>query len=144
MKLSNFFKQAQVVAENSHDTETQVGALLINESTGAVLSSGFNGFARGADDNSLPTTRPEKYLYILHAEMNMLLNSCRHGISTEGCYVVCTMSPCKSCIRSLWQAGIRTIYFQDKYRDFEDQLNMRDLRIELTKVQSWYKLELGV
>lgn len=142
MKLDNYFKQARVVAENSHDAETQVGALLIHGKTGAVISSGFNGFIRSTNDNVLPTTRPGKYEYVVHAEQNMLYNSCRHGIVTEGCYVVCTMSPCKACIRGLWQSGISTVYFETKYRDFEDQISMKDLQINLTQVGKYYKLEL--
>ena len=142
MKLDNLFKQARVVAENSHDSQTKVGALLIHGKTGAVLSSGFNGFIRGTCDDELPATRPDKYQYIIHAEMNMLLNSCRHGIATEGCYVVCTLSPCKTCLRSLFQAGITTIYFETKYRDFEQQIIMKDLLINLTQVGKYYKLEL--
>ena len=142
MKLDNLFKQARVVAENSHDTETQVGSLLIHSNTGAILSSGYNGFIRGCNDNALPTTRPDKHFYIIHSEINLLLNSARHGIATEGCFVVCTMSPCKSCLRALWQSGISTIYFQDKYRDFDHQISMKDLQINLQKVGKYYRIDL--
>lgn len=142
MKLDNYFKQAKVVAENSHDTETQVGALLIHGKTKAVLSSGFNGFIRGTCDDKLPTTRPGKYEYIVHAEANLISNAARHGVATEGGFVVCTMSPCKNCLRLMFQAGVTEVYFETKYRDFEEQISMKDLQINLTQVGKYYKLEL--
>ena len=84
-KLENYYKQALVVAEMSPDAETKVGSLLINSTTGAVLGSGYNGFARGANDDAIPNTRPEKHNYVIHSEANLIYNSARHGIVTEGC-----------------------------------------------------------
>ena len=129
MKLVNLFKQARVVAENSHDKQTQVGALLLNPRTGAVLSSGYNGFIRGAKDDELPNTGPEKYPYMVHAEQNLLLNCARHGVATEGCWVICTLSPCSVCMRMLYQAGITRVFFDDTYRDFDTQKKMKDLNV---------------
>ena len=144
MNLSNLFKQARVVAENSHDSETQVGALLIKENTGAVVASGYNGFIRGANDMILPKTRPGKYPYIIHAEQNLLLNCARHGIMTEGCFMVVTLSPCSQCMRMAWQSGITKIYFDDEYRDFKEQLKMHDLNVWVGKVGSKTIIELSI
>lgn len=143
-KLANLFKQAYVVAENSHDSETQVGALLVHSLTGAVLSSGYNGFIRGADDANLPTTRPDKYPYMIHAEQNLLLNACRHGISTQDCIMVVTLSPCSQCMRMAYQAGIKTIYFCETYRDFNKQCEMKDLDISINGAYVFWVIELGV
>lgn len=141
-KLDEYYNRALTIAQSSPDEETKVGAILIHKDTGAVISSGYNGFVRGADDKNLPKTRPEKYDYMVHAEANLLYNCARHGVSTNGCVVFCTLSPCISCCRFLYQAGIRTIYFKDKYRDFQDQISMKDLQINLTQVGKYYKLEL--
>lgn len=108
-----------------------------------MLSSGFNGFVRGAKDKKLPNTRPDKYPYMIHAEQNLLLNCARHGISTEDCYMVVTLSPCAQCMRMSYQAGIRTIYFHDEYRDFQSQLKMRDLNVQVTKEGHLSKIELS-
>jgi len=142
VKLDNLFKQARVVAENSHDTQTQVGSLLVHNETGSILSSGFNGFIRKASDDTLPTTRPEKYPYILHSELNLMINCALNGVSTSNCFVVCTLSPCIHCCRILWQAGVHTIYFEDKYKDFGKQLCMKDLQLNLQRVGKYYKLDL--
>lgn len=142
-KLNNYFKQAQVVAENSPDKETKVGSLLVNKRTGAVVASGFNGFIRKANDNKLPKTRPEKYNYIIHAEQNTIYNCARHGINTDDCFLVVTLSPCINCMRACFQSGIDIIYFKDEYRDFKNQLSMSDLNINLEKIDVYTKIKLS-
>jgi dCMP deaminase len=141
-RLDYYYEQALDVSSKSPDSETKVGALLINPTTGEVLSSGYNGFIRGANDSQLPTVRPQKYDYIIHAELNLVLNCASSGISTKGYVVVCTLSPCIGCMRTLYQAGIKTIYFKDTYRDFIKNLGMRDLIITLTNVGKYTKIEL--
>lgn len=132
-KLQSWDRMAMAVANNSHDIETKVGALLIHSKTGALLSTGFNGFIRGADDKSLPNTRPDKYPYMVHAETNLIFNCARHGVSTNDCILYCTLSPCVNCARAIWQAGISEVYFKEKYRDFDINCNMQDLDLIVTQ-----------
>lgn len=130
-KLENYMDMANVVALRSHDAETQVGAILINNKSGAIIATGYNGFVRGANDKDLPNTRPDKYEYILHAEQNLIANCARHGISMEDCTLICTMSPCKTCMRMMFNCGITKVVVQELYRDFEDIKNMKDISVEV-------------
>lgn len=141
-KLDYYYDRAMAVSKKSPDEQTKVGSILINKESGAVLSDGYNGFVRGADDERLPKTRPEKYKYIVHSEQNLLYNCARHGISTKSCAIFVTLSPCQNCTRALYQSGITTIYFKDKYRDFEDQIKLGDLRVEIEKIGCYTKIEL--
>lgn len=144
-KLDSWHRRALAVSEDSHDSETKVGAILIHRQTGAVLSSGFNGFIRGANDKKLPNKRPEKYPYMQHAEANLLWNCARHGISTDNCILYCTLSPCINCVRGIWQSGINEVYFKDKYRDFDANANMLDMKLLLRKpfsTSKYYHLRL--
>ena len=141
-KILNYHKQAAVIAEMSPDAQTQVGALLVNSKTGAVLSSGFNGFVRKAPDQNLPKTRPDKYQYMVHAEANLIYNCARHGISTDECFVYCTLSPCVNCCRAIYQCGITTVVFKDKYSDFDKQAEMLDLTWTLTSIGEFTIMEL--
>ena len=141
-KIENYYKQALAVSEMSPDEETQVGALLISIKTGAVLGSGFNGFIRKANDAVLPKTRPDKYPYMVHAETNMIYNCARHGISTDECFVFSTLSPCVNCCRAIYQSGIATVIFKDKYRDFDTQAAMLDLKWTLTSLGDFTIMEL--
>ena len=132
-KLKSYEARADVIAQDSHDLETKVGAILIHPRSGAVMSEGFNGFVRGAPDNRLPRTRPGKYRYMQHAEMNMLCNAARHGVATEGCIVFSTLSPCTDCLRMMYQAGICTVVFRDTYGDFYQSLSMGDIDVQITR-----------
>ena len=130
-KVSNYMEMADVVSKRSHDAETKVGAVLVNNKSGAIIATGFNGFVRGADDSVLPTTRPEKYEFILHAEQNLIANCARHGISMEDCTLICTLSPCKLCMRLMINCGITRVITRELYRDFQDILNMPDVKTNI-------------
>ena len=122
---------AVVVSQRSHDAETKVGAVLVNDLSGAILATGYNGFVRGANDSVLPTTRPDKYEFILHAEDNIIANCARHGISMKDCTLICTMSPCKHCMRMMINCGITKVVCQELYKDFEDIMKMPDVKVTL-------------
>lgn len=132
-KVSNYMDMAEVVAQRSHDAETKVGAVLVNNKSGAVLATGFNGFVRGANDNNLPCTRPLKYEFILHAEENLIANCARHGISMEDCTLICTLSPCKKCMRLMINCGVTKVIVRELYKDFNDILNMPDVKTGISR-----------
>lgn len=140
-KIKNYMDIAEAVSQRSHDSETKVGSLLINNTNGAIIATGFNGFVRGADDSILPTTRPDKYQFIVHSEMNIIANCAKNGISMDNCMIICTLSPCESCMRMLWQCGITSVIAKSKYRDFEKLTSMRDIRLtEETTPEGFVKL----
>ena len=141
-KLDGLFRRIDAVREDSPDLETKVGALLVDPNSGAVLSSGYNGFVRGANDSILPKTRPEKYPFMIHAETNLILNCARHGISTEGKHLVCSHSPCVNCLRFAYQCGISTTYFREKYRDFEVNCQMEDLLVLTSNFGKYFRIKV--
>lgn len=126
-KAKNFIRIAESVSMFSKDEETKVGALLVDPSDGAIVASGYNGFVRGADDSKIPKTRPNKYPYTIHAEVNLIINCANHGISTKDKVLVCTHSPCKNCARIIQNAGIRTVIFTKWYLEPEA---IKDLDID--------------
>ena len=137
-KNQNYMDMAEVIAERSHDAETKVGAVLINNASGAILATGYNGFVRGANDSILPTARPDKYEYILHAEQNLIANSARHGISMANCSLVCTLSPCKLCMRMLLNCGVTKVIAKDLYKDFNEITQMQDIQVEVVKADDGF------
>lgn len=143
-KLLNYMEIAETVAKRSHDAETKVGALLVNNKSGAIIATGYNGFIKGANDAILPNTRPDKYEYILHAEMNLLTNSARHGISMDDCFLVCTLSPCKLCMRLMINSGVTKVYCKELYRDFEQILAMQDVLVKTNRTpEGFYEILYG-
>lgn len=106
-----FMRLAQEMSARSKDTSTKVGAVVISP-TGEVLSSGYNGFPRGVNDN-VPTrqVRPTKYDFVVHAEVNALLNAGRSGTKVSGGILYVTMPPCTNCAGAVIQAGINEVIY---------------------------------
>jgi dCMP deaminase len=143
-KLQNYMDIAETVAKRSHDAQTKVGALLVNNTSGAIIATGYNGFIKGAPDAELPNTRPDKYEYILHAEMNLLTNCARHGISMADCFCVCTHSPCKLCMRLLINSGVNYVVAKELYKDFDDILKMKDVSAQYIRtIEGFYEIRYG-
>lgn len=137
-KYEFYMRTAEIAATMSHDSETKVGSVLVNINSGAIIATGCNGFVRGADDVNLPNSRPDKYDYIVHSEMNLIANCARHGISTDNCFVVCTLTPCKMCMRVLWQSGIKSVICKHIYKDFTEILQMKDLNLDISTTDENY------
>jgi len=129
-KIETYMTVAEAVSERSHDTETKVGAVLVKNDSGAIIATGYNGFVRGAPDDLLPTTRPNKYPYMIHAEENILAQCARYGVAMDDCKLISTMSPCVKCMRLLWQAGVTHVIVKEMYHDFETQIKqMEDITV---------------
>ena len=95
-------------ARKSKDS-TKVGAALVG-SNNEVMLTAFNGPPIGVAD--LPERRekrPEKYLWVSHAEANLIAFAARRGIATEGCTVYATHAPCAGCAKAMIQAGISRV-----------------------------------
>lgn len=139
-KLMLYIKRALVTAESSPDAETKVGSILISKSTGSVISEGYNGFVRGANDEALPKTRPLKYDFVIHAEQNLIYNAARNGVRTDACFIVQTHSPCVHCARALYQSGIDTVYFKNYYPGTDKIQDLGDLKLEYTEFGEFTKI----
>lgn len=111
-KARKYMEIAYAAAKFSKDTSTQVGAVIIGASN-EVRSLGYNGAPRGcsADDegDARGTTRPEKYFWFSHAELNAITNAARVGTPLDGSTIVVTHPPCMDCARAIVQAGIKQV-----------------------------------
>lgn len=104
---SFFMGLALTVSKRSLDPHTQVGAVLIDEDN-IIVGMGYNSFPRGLLDSALPTEAPEKYLYMVHAEMNALAN-CQSRPKGATLYV--TLEPCNVCAMQLINSQIAKIRY---------------------------------
>ena len=107
--LMGFARHAALKSKDS----TQVGAVLVGPDREVRLTA-YNGPPRGVTD--LPErrdTRPEKYLWVSHAEQNLVAFAAREGIQTKGCTVYVTHHPCAACAKSLIQAGVSLVVIGD-------------------------------
>lgn len=112
-----FMGLAHLSAMRSKDPNTQVGACIV-DSDKKVVSIGYNGMPRGCKDEEMPWGREggfkeTKYAYVVHAELNAILNSPR---SLKDCTLYVSLFPCNECAKAIVQSGIKKIYYEsDKY-----------------------------
>lgn len=100
---------AKLAASWSKDRSIGVGCVIASPDH-AMLSSGFNGFPRGVnDDVEERHQRPAKYKFTEHAERNAIYNAARHGIKLEGGTIYIPWYPCADCARAIVQSGIKTM-----------------------------------
>lgn len=98
-----FFGLAKLVSQRSHDVDTQHGCVIVDPEKHTILGCGYNGFPRDMRDNTLPTTRPEKYDWMIHAEINACSNLI---VKPEIATAYVTGELCHPCLVHLWQNGI--------------------------------------
>lgn len=113
-----FMGVAKLSSLRSKDPNTQVGACIVNPMN-RIVGVGYNGLPYGCDDSQYPWDKREgnlnetKYPYVVHAELNAILNS---TTSLQGCRIYVSLFPCHECVKAIIQSGIKEIiYADDKY-----------------------------
>ena len=104
-----FMGFAAHAASKSKDV-TQVGAVLVGPD-GEVRLTGYNGPPRGVLDLPERRERPAKYLFVSHAEANLIAFAAREGIRTKGCTVYVSHASCCDCMKAMIQAGVSRIVY---------------------------------
>lgn len=118
-KWHNYFMSlARVTAKMSKDPVTQVGAVLVKDRK--ILSVGYNGAPRTFDDNIVPMDSSDdifknKNSYMVHAELNAILNYRGNLDDLKDSILYVTVSPCHECAKALIQLGVKTIIYDIKY-----------------------------
>lgn len=118
-----FMGVALLAAKRSKDPNTQVGACIV-DSNNIILSTGYNGFPYGCSDDVYPWERDggdTKYNYVVHAELNAILNA--RGKSLKGATLYVDLFPCNECAKAIIQSGIRNVvYDSDKYAEADSTI----------------------
>ena len=115
-----FMSIAILSAKRSKDPSTQVGACIVSKDN-RILSIGYNGAPNGFCDDEFPWDREgnpleTKYLYVVHAERNAILNFRGSRKDLEDSKIYVDLFPCNECAKEIIQAGIKEIiYLSDKY-----------------------------
>ena len=113
-----FMGVSLLAAKRSKDPNTQVGACIV-DANNIILSTGYNGFPYGCSDDDYPWEREgddTKYNYVVHAELNAILNA--RGKNLKGSRLYVDLFPCNECAKAIIQSGIaEVVYLYDKYAD---------------------------
>ena len=133
--IETYMWLAQRASSRSKAERLKVGAVLVNPNR--IMAFGYNGTPSGWDncceiaheDGSL-ITKPET----IHAELNALFKFVTEGISTKGCSLFLTHSPCLPCAQSLFLSQLHQVYYHEDYRSDAGVHFLRKAGINVTKV----------
>ena len=143
-----FISLAHLSAMRSKDPNTKVGAVIVDDMN-RIVSIGYNGMPRGCSDEDFPWEREggflkTKYAYVVHAELNAILNAPR---SVQGCTIYVSLFPCNECAKAIIQAGIRKIVYEsDKYAETDSMIAsktmLRKAGVELRQLKFTTSVEV--
>lgn len=148
-----FMAQAFIASLRSTCGSRRVGAIVVNSMQPGkrnIVSTGYNGYPSGAAhciDGGCPRFEAKKKGLIdsgsysdefvceaVHAEANALFDMQRRGISTDGCVLFSTASPCRACAEKILGAGIKKVYYAIGYPDDYTFDYFKRYGIEIEKV----------
>ncbi len=138
---------AKVSALRSKDPNTKVGAVIVNKRN-RVIGLGYNGMPLG-NDKDFPWGREAenesdtKYPYVVHSEMNAILNSTQ---SVNGSSLYVSLFPCSNCAKFIVQSGIKKIVFEeDKYNGTDDwKISKEIFRVSGVELIQIDKIEIKI
>lgn len=144
-----FMGIALLSAKRSKDPKTRVGSVIVNRQN-RIVSIGYNGFPSGCDDKLFPWEKSEnlslsKHAYVVHAELNAILNS---QANMEDTIIYVTHFPCNECTKAIIQVGIKEIvYLYDENKNQESgKASMKMIKatnLKLRKLTEITKIEIG-
>ena len=143
-----FMGMAHLSAMRSKDPNTRVGACIVNPQK-RVVGLGYNGFHYGCEDDEFPWERDgefldTKYPYVVHAELNAILNSIQ---DLHGCTLYVSLFPCNECAKAIIQSGIKKIVYEsDKYNGVDTNIaSKRMLKaagVELVRISNTISIQV--
>lgn len=147
-----FMAVALLSAKRSKDPSTQVGACIVNNSN-VIESIGYNGLPKGCSDDDFPWEKDgdilnTKYPFVVHAELNAILNA--RGKDLSNCRIYVALFPCNECAKAIIQTGItEVVYLSDKYAETDavkaSKRMFNSAGVKLTQLKPIYnKIELSL
>ena len=130
-----FMNIANEVATRSTCDRKYVGAVIVREKT--ILSTGYNGSIKGlphcdeaghemVDGHCVRTT---------HAEANAIVQAAKNGVEINQSEIYVTASPCYNCFKLIANAGIKTIYYGEFYREDRILEHAKEAGIDLVSLE---------
>lgn len=108
-----FMRQAYITAARSKDT-TKIGSILVQ--SGSVIASGYNGHPRKVvDSEERYKNRELKYRFVVHSELNCILQTARLGLRAEGSILFTMTHPCVDCAKAIAQINCAEVVVHKQF-----------------------------
>lgn len=140
-----FMQIATVVASRSNCLTRQTGSVIVKDKM--ILSTGYNGTPRNLpncneggcprcnDSVNHKTGADLDKCFCVHAEENAIIQAAYHGMGTSGATIYTFYSPCIFCAKSIINAGIVRIVYQENYSaDHDSQKLIKTAGVAIEKV----------
>ena len=108
-------EMAKVVSKRSYCNKAKVGCIVVKNDN--IIGIGYNGTPSGFENicEINNKTKPE----VLHAESNAIMKIAKSNNSSLNADLYCTLSPCVECAKLIIQAGIKNVFYIEKYKKIE-------------------------
>ena len=130
-----FMNIAKEVATRSTCDRKYVGAVIVREKT--ILSTGYNGSIKGLPhcDEAGHEMVNDHCIRTTHAEANAIVQAAKNGVQINQSEIYVTASPCYNCFKLIANAGIKTIYYGEFYREDRILEHAKEAGIELVSLE---------
>lgn len=134
-----FFDIALKVSEMSTCLRRNVGCVVVKDKQ--IVSTGYNGAPSGVPHclecprAALPSGEHLELCIGAHAEQNAVSQAAKHGISLQGGTLYVNLQPCSSCMKSIINAGIKTVNYLEGYPDTLTKYLAHEAGVELIKLK---------
>jgi dCMP deaminase len=139
-----FMGITSLVAQRSTCTRRAVGAVIVKDKR--ILSTGYNGAPAGIshcidtgclrEQLNVPSGERHELCRGIHAEQNAIIQAAYHGVSVKGATLYCTNLPCSICAKMIINAGIKVIYYQNRYLDSMSLEMFQEAGIEVINLET--------
>lgn len=124
-----FLNIAKEISTWSKDPSRKIGAVLVKHNQ--ILGTGYNGFPKGIKDDER-LNQKDKNKYIIHAELNAILNALKYGIPLKDSTIYVYGLPiCSECAKHLIQVQVKKVV--TKYNEIGTWKESTDLAKEMFK-----------
>ncbi len=111
--MTDLFRRAYTIAEQSPDPSTRNGAILVQCShtdPPEIVAEGFNVILpKLLDVPESYADRSKKYPWISHAEARVLGLAAQHGVATLNLDMICPWACCLDCATTIVEHGIKRV-----------------------------------
>lgn len=123
-----FMEMARLVSgwSSCYQENRKMGAVIVRNKR--IMTTGYNGAPAGVKTcmergeclrrvKGIPSGTRQEVCYATHAEENAIVQAAKMGVSIDGATLYCTHQPCSMCTKTIINAGIRRVVYENGYPD---------------------------
>lgn len=140
---------ARAVEAGANCVRASVGVVVARE--GQILATGFNetpagiaeckagGCTRCAEVGGAAAPANDDRCLCIHGEVNAVASAARAGIALDGATIYTTKQPCPGCAKTLVQAGVVKVFYQQptpSWLDYGGDYSLLEARLDMEHLAS--------